>query len=235
MHKKCLGSMKQPDLLAELLRATVLTDEDAAHFWAMGIGLRLHGPHGAAAICAAHPLQGWVCDGGTADTTSLLNDSQANRDRAEHVDPSCGTGKRLPMWARDSLSVAAPTDIRALRALMKSASPNGGGRNRAGSGTAVSKALIFKQKLLLSSYSLHDEAALFRSYTNAEFNAELERGRQHHAVFESNYGSKPATTVPYNITKRIHDGDMPDFNTAMYADIMKLWITASQYSHTAHI
>ncbi|EFJ52242.1 hypothetical protein VOLCADRAFT_87210 [Volvox carteri f. nagariensis] len=83
------------------------------------------------------------------------------------------------------------------------------------------------QKLLLSSYSLHDEAALFRSYTNAEFNAELERGRQHHAVFESNYGSKPATTVPYNITKRIHDGDMPDFNTAMYADIMKLWMTSA--------
>ncbi|EFJ48779.1 hypothetical protein VOLCADRAFT_90615 [Volvox carteri f. nagariensis] len=51
----------------------------------------ISGPHGAAAIHVAHPLQGWVCSDGTADTTSLLNDSQPNRDRAEHVAPFCGT------------------------------------------------------------------------------------------------------------------------------------------------
>ncbi|EFJ41444.1 hypothetical protein VOLCADRAFT_107719 [Volvox carteri f. nagariensis] len=78
-----------------------ISDEDAAHFWATGVGLRLRGPHGAAAVRVAHPHDGCVCGDGTADTTSLLNDSQANRDHAEHGDPSCGTGKCLPMWACD--------------------------------------------------------------------------------------------------------------------------------------
>ncbi|EFJ40374.1 hypothetical protein VOLCADRAFT_108189 [Volvox carteri f. nagariensis] len=143
---------------------------------------------------------------------------------------SLSTGAAVPPPTASDVPRTAPTDIHALWAQLKSASPNGGGRDKAaasGSWSAASKALTYKQKLLLSSYGLHDEAALFQSYTNAEFNAELERARKHRAAFELTYGSKPATTVLYNITKRIHDGDMPDFHTAMYADIMKLWITSA--------
>ncbi|EFJ41379.1 hypothetical protein VOLCADRAFT_98576 [Volvox carteri f. nagariensis] len=126
-------------------------------------------------------------------------------------------------------SPGPPTDIYILWVQMKSASPTGGAREKAipsGIGSSSSKPLTYKQKLLLSSFCLHDEAARFVNYTNVQLNTELERGRQHHVTFEATYGSKPATTVLYTI-KRIHDGEMPEFHTALYSDVIRLWITSA--------
>ncbi|EFJ40718.1 hypothetical protein VOLCADRAFT_99405 [Volvox carteri f. nagariensis] len=64
---------------------------------------KISGPHGAEVVRAAHPLAGSVCDGGTADTMSMLIDSQPTRDHVGNVDPSCGTGfsavPRNTVWA----------------------------------------------------------------------------------------------------------------------------------------